>query len=78
MRQVNNLTMSFGYSSLSDHPEAGKGGMLWETVLCGADRDQPKNNCTCGGRHRVVQCVQKEMCSDCTGAIVFSSFPLEF
>jgi hypothetical protein len=74
--------MSFGYSSLSDHPESGKAGMLWETILCGADRTQPLNNCTCGGRipPTVVQCVEKPQCkaASCAGAIVFSSVPLDF
>eukprot|EP01046_Picozoa_sp_COSAG06_P037877 COSAG06_NODE_4318_length_4368_cov_2.106114_5_plen_90_part_00 len=78
---VNNHTMSFGYSSLADHPDNGKMGMLWETILCGAERKQPLNNCTCGGRvPTVVQCVEKPQCkaANCAGAIVFSSVPLDF
>ena len=73
---VTNSTTAFGYSALSDHPDKGKAGLLYETVLCppGKSRD----NCTCPGRPHMVGCVQKASCSGCTGGIVFSAFPLEF
>ena len=70
-----------GYSALSDHPEKGMGGMLWESVICEGDVD--RSNCTCpddGDTRSIENCVQSPECvhAGCSGAISYSTFPLEF
>lgn len=79
MLHVTNTTTAFGYTALSDHPEPGMGGLLWENILC--PPGVASNNCTCGGHYKppkATECVQKQQCAGCMGAIVFTKFPLEF
>jgi hypothetical protein len=55
------------------------GGLLWENILC--PPGVASNNCTCGGHYKppkATECVQKQQCAGCMGAIVFTKFPLEF
>lgn len=74
--EITNATTAFGFSALCDHPNKGKGGMLYETVLC--PQGKSRDNCTCPGPPRSISCVQKPRCAGCTGVIVFSVFPLVF